>query len=210
VREAGTKNRATPERRRAILEGALAVFLERGFERATLEAICARVGVTKGSVYHHFTSKEQIAVTLYGEAIGSLQADIASAISDASSARDIVERLVSSYLAWFERQPAVGAFVFQVMDGHALDAYAEPVRATRVAFIDALAARLEAFVGRGEVLSATARLHVALVIGPSRDFLRGWLPAPDAKAMREARRVLPPAAYESILTRKASAAKRAR
>ncbi len=210
MREAGTKNRATPERRRAILEGALAVFLERGFERATLEVLCARVGVTKGSVYHHFTSKEQIAVTLYSEAIGSLQAEIASAISDASSAREVVLRLVSSYLAWFQRRPALGAFVFQVMDGHALDAYAEPVRATQVAFIDVLAARLEDFVARGEVQPATARLHVAFVIGPSRDFLRGWLPAPDAKAMREALRVLPPAAYESVLTRKESETKRAR
>jgi AcrR family transcriptional regulator len=198
MRTTGSQNRATPERRRAILDAALAIFLERGFERATLDAICAKVGVTKGSLYHHFSSKEQIAVTLYGEAVGTIQAELAAAIAGATTARDTVERLVTSYLGWFQRQPALGAFVFQIMDGHALDEHAEPVRVQRRAFIDALAARLDPFVARGEVVEASPRLRIAMVIGPARDFLRGWLVAPEPKPMREALRVLPPSAFQAI------------
>jgi len=198
MRTRGSQNRATPERRRAILDAALAEFLDRGVEGATLDAVCARVGVTKGSVYHHFASKEQMAVTLYGEAVGSIQAHVMSRISAEATARGTVEQLVESYLGWFAARPALGAFVFQIMDGHALDAYVEPVSAMRVAFIEALAARLDPFVAAGQVRATSSRLRIAIVIGPARDFLRGWLPSPDKRAMAEALRVLPSAAYEAL------------
>jgi AcrR family transcriptional regulator len=40
-----------------ILQAALAVFLEVGFERANLEKVAAQAGVTKPTVYSHFGSK---------------------------------------------------------------------------------------------------------------------------------------------------------
>jgi TetR/AcrR family transcriptional regulator, mexJK operon transcriptional repressor len=40
-----------------ILQAALAVFLEVGFDRANLETVAARAGVTKPTVYSHFGSK---------------------------------------------------------------------------------------------------------------------------------------------------------
>ncbi|MEU2660577.1 ScbR family autoregulator-binding transcription factor [Streptomyces sp. NPDC007325] len=47
--------------RRAILEAAATVFAERGYERATVGEILARAGVTKGALYFHFASKEEVA-----------------------------------------------------------------------------------------------------------------------------------------------------
>lgn len=47
-------HRSTPEK---ILQAAMAVFLEVGFERANLERIAAIAGVTKPTVYSHFGSK---------------------------------------------------------------------------------------------------------------------------------------------------------
>lgn len=64
---AGARNRErhSPDVRRAeILDGALFVFSERGYARATLNDVADRVGVTKGCVYHHFASKEQLLLAL--------------------------------------------------------------------------------------------------------------------------------------------------
>lgn len=47
--------------RRAILEAAAAVFDERGYEAATIADILARAGVTKGALYFHFSSKQELA-----------------------------------------------------------------------------------------------------------------------------------------------------
>ncbi|MET9608660.1 ScbR family autoregulator-binding transcription factor [Streptomyces sp. NPDC006512] len=47
--------------RRVILEAAAAVFDERGFEAATIADILAKAGVTKGALYFHFASKQDLA-----------------------------------------------------------------------------------------------------------------------------------------------------
>jgi AcrR family transcriptional regulator len=47
--------------RNAILDAAAEVFDERGFNGASLSDILARAGVTKGALYFHFSSKEELA-----------------------------------------------------------------------------------------------------------------------------------------------------
>lgn len=53
--------------RNAILDAAAAVFDERGFNGASLSDILARAGVTKGALYFHFTSKEELARAIVEE-----------------------------------------------------------------------------------------------------------------------------------------------
>ncbi|MFJ3761079.1 ScbR family autoregulator-binding transcription factor [Streptomyces sp. NPDC090080] len=58
--------------RRSILEAAAQVFDERGYDAASTNEILARTGLTRGSLYHHFPSKEAIALALvqaHGEAL---------------------------------------------------------------------------------------------------------------------------------------------
>ncbi|MCC3771574.1 ScbR family autoregulator-binding transcription factor [Streptomyces sp. UNOC14_S4] len=47
--------------RRTILEAAAVVFDERGYDAATINEILARAEVTKGALYFHFASKEELA-----------------------------------------------------------------------------------------------------------------------------------------------------
>ncbi|MFD4260837.1 ScbR family autoregulator-binding transcription factor [Streptomyces sp. NPDC058534] len=47
--------------RRTILEAAAKVFEERGYQAATIAEILHTAGVTKGALYFHFESKEQLA-----------------------------------------------------------------------------------------------------------------------------------------------------
>ena len=58
-----------------ILEAALAVFAEKGFAAAKLEEIAARAGVTKGTIYLYFESKEAMFKALVQERIGGRLAD---------------------------------------------------------------------------------------------------------------------------------------
>jgi TetR/AcrR family transcriptional regulator, mexJK operon transcriptional repressor len=45
---------------RAILRGAKAVFLNKGFAAANMDAVAAKAGVSKMTVYRHFSSKEAL------------------------------------------------------------------------------------------------------------------------------------------------------
>ncbi|MEV8594357.1 ScbR family autoregulator-binding transcription factor [Streptomyces sp. NPDC052012] len=53
--------------RRTILEAAAAVFDERGYTSATIGEILERAGVTKGALYFHFGSKEELALGIFEE-----------------------------------------------------------------------------------------------------------------------------------------------
>lgn len=45
-----------------LLDAALRVIRAKGYTAATLDDICAAAGVTKGSYFHHFKSKEEMAL----------------------------------------------------------------------------------------------------------------------------------------------------
>ena len=48
--------------RTRLLDAALRVFRERGYTATTVEDLCRAAGVTKGSFFHHFESKEALAL----------------------------------------------------------------------------------------------------------------------------------------------------
>ena len=51
-------------KREALLEKALALFAERGYEQTSIEGIAHAAGVAVGGFYQHFTSKRQILLVL--------------------------------------------------------------------------------------------------------------------------------------------------
>ncbi len=51
---------APRDRRRDILEAAAPIFGDEGYERASIDAIAGRAGVSKPTVYSHFGGKEQL------------------------------------------------------------------------------------------------------------------------------------------------------
>jgi len=55
------------ETRRKLLLAAAEVFAEQGFSNATLSEIHTRAGMTKGALYFHFASKEEMAAAVVGQ-----------------------------------------------------------------------------------------------------------------------------------------------
>lgn len=96
--ESKQRERLSPEERRdKLLDAALSVFSELGFERATLNDVADRVGATKGCLYHYFESKEQLLVELVRERKGALLADTAATIASSGGSRgERLERLFQS------------------------------------------------------------------------------------------------------------------
>jgi TetR/AcrR family transcriptional repressor of nem operon len=49
--------------RSKLLDAAIAVIREKGYAATSVDELCARAGVTKGAFFHHFPSKDSLAVT---------------------------------------------------------------------------------------------------------------------------------------------------
>jgi AcrR family transcriptional regulator len=62
----------SPTARKAIIEATLQLLAERGFQAATIEAIAARAGVGRNTIYRRWPAKEELIV----DAIRELSADL--------------------------------------------------------------------------------------------------------------------------------------
>ena len=55
-----TKKESKDKRIKDIIYAAVHEFLESGFEKTSMESIARRAGISKGGLYHHFKSKDEI------------------------------------------------------------------------------------------------------------------------------------------------------
>jgi AcrR family transcriptional regulator len=105
------------ETRTRLLDAAIEVFAEEGLQGASVEAVCARAGFTRGAFYSNFSSKEQLFLALLEREFEHRAADLAEkareleptlrersgCISPAEAARYIAEFFAPARdaTAWF-------------------------------------------------------------------------------------------------------------
>ncbi|MFC7396588.1 TetR/AcrR family transcriptional regulator [Chelatococcus sp. GCM10030263] len=96
---AGEKRRrrsSVSRRRRQILDAALVVFLAEGYTAARMDDVAARAGVAKGTIYLHFTDKEELFRSLIQEEIGPVVAGTEAMVGVfGGSTRDLLKRLAT-------------------------------------------------------------------------------------------------------------------
>ncbi len=56
--------------RTRVLDAAVDLFAERGYDGTSVSQVITRAGVAKGGFYHHFASKEALLYEVYGDLIG--------------------------------------------------------------------------------------------------------------------------------------------
>jgi AcrR family transcriptional regulator len=83
--------------RELIVESALALFRERGYERTTMRAIAETAGVSVGNAYYYFGSKEELVQGFYDQLAGD---HVAAAAAPLAASTDLAERLRGTLLAW--------------------------------------------------------------------------------------------------------------
>jgi AcrR family transcriptional regulator len=88
-------------RRQAILDAALAIFAERGFDAARLDDVAARAGVAKGTLYLYFHDKE----ALFEELIRGAVKPVFEGMSQAAQADDVpASEVFGAFFTLFEKE----------------------------------------------------------------------------------------------------------
>jgi AcrR family transcriptional regulator len=93
--------------RASILEAALEMFRERGYERTTMRAIADAAGVALGNAYYYFHSKEHLIQAFYGR---THDEHLAASASILEKERDLKARLLGVLRAKFETLEAYHQF----------------------------------------------------------------------------------------------------
>src|SRR5688572_21731713 len=84
--------------RRALLDAARRRFGASGFGATTLDQVAADARVTKGALYHHFGSKEQLFLKVYDEVEGELSARSMEAAVGAANGVEAIQRGFAAFL----------------------------------------------------------------------------------------------------------------
>ena len=90
--------RMPAERPRQILEAALAVFGDQGFEHARLEDVADRASVSKGTIYNYFPSKEALFEEMVRQTLGDLL-DLAGRFNDRATAEEALRAFMTG--VWY-------------------------------------------------------------------------------------------------------------
>jgi AcrR family transcriptional regulator len=91
--------------RAALLRAAGHVFAEQGFHRATLEAVAAGAGVSKGALFHYFPSKEQLFLALLEDLLGAGIRDIEAVVAERGSESAHLGAAVETFLRRMNSDP---------------------------------------------------------------------------------------------------------
>jgi AcrR family transcriptional regulator len=173
-----------PERRRPlVLDSAFELFLERGFEGTSMEAVAQAAGVSKPVVYDCYPSKEALFNALLRREEERMLAEIAAALSgsaDEGSLEDILVRALTAFLRAVAASPDAYRVVFLGVGG-ANAAVADRVQRGRMRQVEALAALVRPLLGGFEVdgaLDREARLLGHVVVGLAEAGARAMLSEP--------------------------------
>ena len=88
------KERQRQEREALILQAAEEVLTEKGYHEMSMDEIAARVGISKGTVYLHFASKEDLVFALFERDMQKFQELVEARIDPASTAKGRMETIL--------------------------------------------------------------------------------------------------------------------
>ena len=99
-------------KRQLILDSALLIFAELGFDRARISDVARHAGVADGTIYNHFKSKDDLLLQLFEARVEPLVAAMELACDAAGrDASNQLRALISSYLSYVSQSPSIAALV---------------------------------------------------------------------------------------------------
>jgi AcrR family transcriptional regulator len=126
------------ERERQILDAAVSVFGERGYQNASMDQVAERVGVTKPVLYTHFGSKHGLLLACIARARAELLEVTSAAATAAATPEEMLRSGTLAFFDYLEREAPAWTLLYSesAVTGEAI----EQIRAQQTDFIATLLA----------------------------------------------------------------------
>jgi AcrR family transcriptional regulator len=156
-----------------ILDAALELFSEHGFDGTTLQQIADRLGVTKAALYYHFRSKDDLLDALHAPAVVDIE-ELLDAYEEAPITQARRRAFVQDYLDYLLRHRRLMAYIVRDLASLARPTFASNERRVRI----------EAIIAGGEV-DFNEQIRIAMVLGGTHAVIAQY-PETDSVELREA------------------------
>jgi TetR/AcrR family transcriptional repressor of nem operon len=161
-----------PQTRSNLLDAALSVIRTKGYTATTVDDICTKASLSKGAFFHHFSSKEDLAVAAanyWSETTGALFADAAYHAPEDPLERvlayvELRKQLVQGELPDFTC--LVGTMTQEVYETNSVirDACWDSISSHADTLVPDIAAAMERYPVAGEFTAESLALHTQAVI----------------------------------------------
>lgn len=125
-------------KRARIVDAAVRLFYERGYDGTTVDALAADIGVAKPFIYSHFSSKQAILETVYEQSATRLHANIEAVVASDQPVPDKLAGFLREFtLENIDRQVTSGVYLQE--EKNLSEAFLTRIRAVERSFNDLLA-----------------------------------------------------------------------
>lgn len=148
-----------------ILEAALSLFAEKGFEATSIREICEAAGITRPTLYYFFESKEGLYRAAIDHVMCHCQQNTDVARVGSQTLRESMKQVMRSVFADVVARPKIWRLFFQIVwaTPHPLSQSIFEQYQTR--YYEEIETEQRAAIERGEISPADARVRALIYMG---------------------------------------------
>jgi AcrR family transcriptional regulator len=139
-----------------LLQAAIKCFGDRGLSRTTLRDVSTAAGLTPGTLYHHYSTKEALYIAAYAWTVEEIYAELEHAIRHQSGVRARMVAVLRHQLVLAKERPELMDFVLRAWVEHDDSSGPLPIPDAVYRYLDRLA---DDAIGAGEI-SEEKRSHL--------------------------------------------------
>ena len=109
--ESRSQQERSAQTRALIINTAAELFEQKGYDGASLNAIIAQTGMTKGAFYHHFASKDELAQAVFRDEQQQLVAEMREAAAGHDDALQQIRGMLLARARLLQEEPSLRSFL---------------------------------------------------------------------------------------------------
>lgn len=158
-----------------IRAAAFESFDKGGFDKASVASICRRAGVSNGSFFHAFATKDALAADLYLSALTEYHQAISDEISENPDAEAGIAAIVTTHVDWVVKNRIKARFLFDQAKSDWLAIRRDEQISENERFAAIIERWREPFIVSGDLPRLPTIVFMAQLIGPAQVLCRAWL-----------------------------------
>ena len=158
-----------------ILQKALGLFSEKGYDATSVREICEAAGITKPTLYHFYGSKEGVYRAIVEGALERFQSDLIRALGIEGTLRDRLVRMARAYVDSTVREPDLARFIMALVHNPPRSAPGTDFVGFYEGILDTLARTVDEAVARGEITPGPTDVRLLVFMGALGEAVHGHL-----------------------------------
>lgn len=188
--------------RRKILSEAKGIFARKGFYATTMDEIAAEAGFSKGAIYVHFKSKEELFLCLINEESERLKGKLEEIIKGSHQDPETkIKNIVRAHLSYFEEDEdffRIAASAKPRLEPKASDNLRRNMRKRMAEYLDFLEVVMREGIAQGYFKDLNPRMLAVALVGIVHSFTAQWIFEGKGNSLRKTESIILKLFFEGV------------